>query len=213
MEEKRNLLTVFGRVSGRQSDEQSKAIAPAMATMLPLHMRVIVTIALVVTLLFPIVSVADVPNEMNPWVGRLLTSIDQPHVQGVFVVGRRVRELGWYGTPQLEITGGFIDTIDGSQGLVGIGPVWQWHNTMQSAVLETEFSFAPTLLSSGHLGSHNMGGVFHFTSGISITWSPNSNRRVSVGLRLQHISNGGTHDHNPGLDSIGLEIHWQPERF
>lgn len=62
----------------------------------------------------------------------------------------------------------------------------------------------PTLVSDYESENRNLGGPFEFTSHIGVRWqsSPDS----YLGARIQHTSNAGIYDANPGIDLFALEF-------
>ena len=68
----------------------------------------------------------------------------------------------------------------------------------------SDIGIAPTLFSDSRHGERNLGGHFHFTSFVSV--GMRLDRSSSLSLRIQHTSNGGIRDTNPGMDMLGLEF-------
>ncbi|WP_067561291.1 acyloxyacyl hydrolase [Halofilum ochraceum] len=62
----------------------------------------------------------------------------------------------------------------------------------------------PTLFSDYESDNRNLGGPFEFTSHIGLRWYPKVD--WVVGARVQHTSNAGIYDANPGVDLIAVEI-------
>lgn len=62
----------------------------------------------------------------------------------------------------------------------------------------------PTVISSASFGDENLGGPFQFTSHAGIEF--NFARHFSIGYRIQHMSNAGFYDHNPGLNLHMLQL-------
>lgn len=142
------------------------------------------------------------------WRGRVLYDLDAGD-QEHFAVVKRFALLPLPGHPKLEIAGGLLRHQSVHRGLVHIGPAWQWMRNTNYGAFVWEFTFTPTLLSGGKLGDRDLGGVFHFTSGVGVGWRPRNNSPLYLGLRLQHTSNGSAHRRNPGLDALGLEFTYQ----
>lgn len=69
--------------------------------------------------------------------------------------------------------------------------------------IEFEIGLRPTWLPDHEFGDDNFGGAFQFTSHIGLTtiW-----KNITFNYRLQHTSNAGVCDHNPGvnLHMVGL---------
>ena len=124
--------------------------------------------------------------------------------------GERGTQFSRFGRPRLEYTVGLLYSDYDYRGFVSIGPVWHHISESRRGVFIQEISFAPTVLSGGKFHGKDMGGIMQFTTGLSLGWKPRLNSSVHIGLRLQHISNGSIHIHNPGMDSLGLELTWTP---
>ena len=64
----------------------------------------------------------------------------------------------------------------------------------------------PAVLSTGDFVSRDLGGRIHFASHVDVEFA--FNPRLAVGYRLQHVSNAGISEPNPGLNVnlIGLIV-------
>ncbi len=62
----------------------------------------------------------------------------------------------------------------------------------------------PTLFSDYESDNRNLGGPFEFTSHIGLRWHPEPD--WYLGARIQHTSNAGIYDTNPGVDLLALEL-------
>lgn len=102
----------------------------------------------------------------------------------------------------MEVTIGPIFSPRGNAAFVSIGPVWR------TPLLRNRFfadvGVAPTLFSTSRHGEQDLGGHFHFTSFVSL--GLRLGRSSALSLRIQHTSNGGIRDTNPGMDMLGLEF-------
>jgi hypothetical protein len=101
--------------------------------------------------------------------------------------------LGWMGDD-------YDDTVIGS-----LGPAFRF--TYQGLPLALVGGSAPTFLGRNHLGERNLGCAFQFTSHVGVALQ--LARRVELGYRLQHISNAGLGDDNPGLNSHAVSLAWR----
>ncbi len=119
--------------------------------------------------------------------------------------------LSRFGHPKPEVAVGVLHENNDRSGFVSYGLVWQLPGYTRFGVFLGEFSFAPTLLTGAEFDNKDLGGLFHFTSGLALRWKPAQGSSLSLGLRLQHISNGGLGSTNPGMDSFGLELTWVPQ--
>lgn len=102
----------------------------------------------------------------------------------------------------VEVAVGPILSKSGNAAFVSIGPVWR------TPLLRDRFfadvGIAPTLFSASRHGARNLGGHFHFTSFVTVGMQ--FGRSGALSLRVQHTSNGGIRDTNPGMDMLGLEF-------
>lgn len=105
---------------------------------------------------------------------------------------------------RLEIAIGSVSTTRESESFVSVGPVWKLPSWNERTFLE--FGFSPTFLSGSTFNGRDAGGRLHFTSSISVGIKLGRNKTSSISLRIQHMSNGGLHNTNPGLDMFGLEF-------
>lgn len=110
----------------------------------------------------------------------------------------------WLRAHHTEIAVGGIQNADDSRPFLSIGPVWRWGREDQSVFVE--FGFSPTFIGGSRFGDRDMGGNVHFTSSLSIGHTFGRFRQAALSLRLQHISNGGLSDTNPGMDMLGLNF-------
>lgn len=110
----------------------------------------------------------------------------------------------WLRAHHTEIAVGGIQNADDSRPFLSIGPVWRWGGEDQSVFVE--FGFSPTFIGGSRFADRDMGGNVHFTSSLSIGHKFGRFRQAALALRLQHISNGGLSDTNPGMDMLGLNF-------
>lgn len=110
----------------------------------------------------------------------------------------------WLRAHHTEIAVGGIQYADDSRPFVSIGPVWRRGREDQSVFVE--FGFSPTFIGGSRFADRDMGGNVHFTSSLSIGHIFGRFRQAALALRLQHISNGGFSDTNPGMDMLGLNF-------
>lgn len=62
----------------------------------------------------------------------------------------------------------------------------------------------PTFFSDYESDNRSLGGPFEFTSHIGLRWQPGAD--WYVGARVQHTSNAGIYETNPGVDLFAVEI-------
>lgn len=86
--------------------------------------------------------------------------------------------------------------------MVSGGPIWRLGDIAGSTWF-VEFSINPTVLSRTHYDGEDMGSHFHFTTALAL------GRRFgnwNVALRVQHTSNAGLSDANPGMDMVAVAL-------
>jgi lipid A 3-O-deacylase len=98
-------------------------------------------------------------------------------------------------TSRFDIGATFLEGGGDEGGLLAVGAdlvLGLWDGRM-----EFEIGFRPTLMLDHKYGGDNFGGGLQFTShvGATINW-----QSVALNYRLQHTSNAGIYDHNPGLN-------------
>ena len=162
--------------------------------------------------LLPLLFLYDVAFAEDELRSRFMNEIGSSTDIEIVVFSKRGQKLTRFGRPKLELTLGLLHSDSESRGFVSAGPVWQHLSFSRFGVFINELSFAPTVLSAGKLENRDMGGVLQFTTGLGVGWKPRLQSPLYVGLRVQHISNGSIHQHNPGMASFGLELVWIPAR-
>jgi len=121
-----------------------------------------------------------------------------------FAVAFRMRPPRRLRARHLELAIGAISTSQETRPFVSLGPVWRLPINRRSWFVELGFS--PTLIAGSSLNGRDLGGNFHFTSSASIGATFGARKNISLALRVQHTSNGGLSETNPGLDMIGLNF-------
>jgi hypothetical protein len=102
----------------------------------------------------------------------------------------------WYLRTRLDLSAGAIHGR-GEEGFVGtLGPTVVLGK--DDFPLTLEFGCSPTLLSKDEFGNVNFGVPFQFTSHVGVDCR--IFEHLSVGYRLQHMSNAAISNDNPGLD-------------
>jgi len=162
--------------------------------------------------LLPLLILCDVAFAEDEVRSRFLKEIGSSTDIEMVAFSKRGQKLTRFGRPRLEFVLGLLHTASDSRGFVSAGPVWQRLSFSRFGVFIKELSFAPTVMSAGKFDNRDMGGVLQFTTGLGVGWKPRLQSSLYVGMRVQHISNGSIHEHNPGMDSFGLELVWIPER-
>ncbi len=101
-----------------------------------------------------------------------------------------------------DLTVGYWDGSADENGFAAIGPVVEWH--APAADLRVSLGVQPTLISSHNGNGKDLGGPFQFTSHFGLAWVPPG--ALILGLRIQHTSNAGIYDNNPGVDIVSAEV-------
>lgn len=133
--------------------------------------------------------------------GKVLDKFDDTWLfAAAFKLGRPKRLLVQY----VGLTLGVITAPGDSRPFISLAPVWQ--APIYGDKLAIKFSFGPTLLAGSTFDQRNMGGNLHFTSTVAIEGTFGVRRSFTLGLLIQHTSNGGLNSTNPGMDIVGLNF-------
>ena len=85
------------------------------------------------------------------------------------------------------------------------GPTWHYDPQAIEPVF-IEIGTAPTLVSEDELADSDIGGNFQFTTHVMLGTRFGKGDRWQAGVRVQHISNAGIEDKNPGLNFVMFEV-------
>lgn len=110
--------------------------------------------------------------------------------------------IRFLGSMRSELAVGTIYANGDWAALVSGGPIWGFDDIGGSRMF-IEFSINPTLLSRTHYDGEDMGSHFQFTSALVLGRRFNN---WNVALRIQHTSNAGLSDANPGMDMVAVAI-------
>lgn len=105
---------------------------------------------------------------------------------------------------QLELAVGTMSTAGESRLFASLGPVWRIPTGSDTWFINLGFS--PTLIAGSNFNGRDLGGDFHFTSSADVGVTLGANDSFTASFRIQHTSNGGLSDTNPGMDMIGLSF-------
>ena len=106
------------------------------------------------------------------------------------------------------IVGSFIGanagaiTADDNAFIGSIGPGIYIMTPAESFVLSA--GIYPTYISRSKFGKEDLGESFQFTSAAGINF--NFLQHITIGYRLQHMSNAGLADQNPGVNTHMIEV-------
>jgi hypothetical protein len=137
---------------------------------------------------------------------RANTAIDDVGYARQYAIVYRLRPPRRLRSRFLELAIGTIDTTEQTHGFVSFGPVWQLPLMRGNDEWFVQLGFSPTLLSGSTINDRDLGGNFHFTSSASLGAVFGERRALSFALRIQHTSNGGINDTNPGINMLGLNF-------
>lgn len=107
---------------------------------------------------------------------------------------------GWVFATRLNITVGALLSSGSTAFIATAGPGlnFSWHKFSIFAGL------SPTYLSKEKFEVEDFGGEFHFTSHVGLSYQ--FLKGYAAGYRIQHLSNAGIYDSNPGLNLHVLEL-------
>jgi lipid A 3-O-deacylase len=77
----------------------------------------------------------------------------------------------------------------------------------QALPFSLELGFSPTLMSGSEVGDQDFGTIVQFTSHAGFNFD--LNHKLSVGYRVQHMSNAHLDNENPGLNLHMLAVSWR----
>jgi hypothetical protein len=107
----------------------------------------------------------------------------------------------------LEFAVGAFTSPEDSRAMISAGPSWQFPLSDGNTVLR--LGIAPTLISGSTFDDDDLGGNFHFTSFLGIASQFGKNNGGTIALRIQHTSNAGIENTNPGIDMVGISINYR----
>jgi len=105
---------------------------------------------------------------------------------------------------RLELAVGTVSASNETRPFVSFGPVWKIPTTDRRLFLELGSS--PTLFAGSTFNNRDLGGNLRFTSSVTIGTTFGARDASSISLRIQHTSNGGLNNANPGMDMIGINF-------
>lgn len=106
----------------------------------------------------------------------------------------------WTFEPRVNVTAGALTGSGGTAfvGTLGPGFAFGWKG------LSLFGGVSPTYLSKEDFAVEDFGGEFQFTSHIGLSYQ--FFREFAAGYRIQHMSNAGIYDSNPGLNLHMFEL-------
>jgi len=112
---------------------------------------------------------------------------------------------GWTLESRINASAGVIHGGGDTAVIVTMGPGLAWLSPGQQFTIEAGIS--PTLMSRSEFGDADLGGIFQFTSFVGL--NSRIGKQTIASLRVQHMSNAGIYDSNPGLDQAMLGINYR----
>lgn len=115
------------------------------------------------------------------------------------------KEQGFAITTFLSGTIGWIGDNENDTAVGSLGPALRLN--YRNLPITLIGGSSPTLIGRNQIGGRNLGSAFHFTSHIGIAL--NVGLAAELGYRLQHMSNAGLGNDNPGLNSQVIFVGWK----
>ena len=112
---------------------------------------------------------------------------------------------GWTLESRINASAGVIHGGGDIAAIVTMGPGLALLRPGQQFTIEAGIS--PTLMSRSEFGDADLGGIFQFTSFVGL--NSRIGKQTIASLRVQHMSNAGIYDSNPGLDQAMLGINYR----
>lgn len=106
---------------------------------------------------------------------------------------------------QLNLRAGVIDADGETGGLVAVGPSVAFTRPASRFGFDAGINLA--WLSRDRFGARDFGQALQFISSIGVKYRLGG--ALSIGYRLQHMSNAGLDRTNPGLDMATIEVVWR----
>lgn len=141
---------------------------------------------------YPCLDRAEAPASWSVQTGALLF---RQEMTGAEVMVTRAFGVRW-GAFQ-PVAGASLDAEGGAWAGAGV----RW--TLGSGPFTFETSFMPGLQMGGE---HDLGHPVEFRSGVAFAWEMDGG--ATLALTVDHRSNAGLGDDNPGLETVGLRVSW-----
>jgi hypothetical protein len=111
---------------------------------------------------------------------------------------------GWRLSTFLTASAGVLESEDRSGFIGTLGPEFKLSPAGRLSFIIGSVS---TFLGNHEFGKTDLGGLFQFTSYIGLNYR--MGKSGSLGYRIQHMSNAGIFDTNPGLDMHVLQLDYR----
>lgn len=189
-----------GRIASRTLLIAVAAVAASLASWKHIPLRQAPVAALLTTLLLG--SMSAEAGSLGKAEYRVAIAGAQFSGTAQIAAAFRVQAWQYWDAERLELAVGVLDDGDRIRPFLSVGPVWHW--PMGQSRYFVEFGISPTLIAGSKFQHEDLGGNFHFTS--ALVFGAEIGRRGFVALRLQHTSNAGLRDTNPGMDMLGISF-------
>ena len=114
-------------------------------------------------------------------------------------------DSGWRLDSRINASAGVLHGGGDTAAIATTGPGLAWVSPSQQFTVEAGIS--PTLVSRHEFGNADFGGIFQFTSFIGLNYR--IGKQTTTSFRVQHMSNAGIYDRNPGLNQAMLGINYR----
>ena len=109
-------------------------------------------------------------------------------------------------SPKLVLEAGRFNQGSENRLFASLGPTLRLASDRWRVPLFMDLGLSPTIIDGSAFGDRDFGTSFNFTSHIALGLRFGRTKNHVVKLRLQHISNGGIDDVNPGVNMIGVDV-------
>ena len=104
------------------------------------------------------------------------------------------------------VAGGAVSQDSLSTTFVSVGPAVRLSIPFRYSGWFMELGTSPTYLGESNFVTGELGGKVHFTSFVVAGGAIGKKNQLSLAARLQHISNAGLRNPNPGVDLLGVQL-------
>lgn len=104
------------------------------------------------------------------------------------------------------VTGGAVSQDSVSTIFASAGPSARLSMPFRYSGWFVEFGTSPTYLRDSTFVVGELGGSLQFTSSIAVGGQVGKKNQLALSARLQHISNAGIQNPNPGVDLLGAQL-------
>ena len=109
-------------------------------------------------------------------------------------------------SPKLVLEAGRFNQGSENRLFASLGPTLRLASDRWRVPVFVDLGLSPTIIDGSSFGDQDFGTSFNFTSHIALGLRFGRTKNHVVKLRLQHISNSGIDDVNPGVNMIGVDV-------